>query len=79
MKACADMTLANAIEDMAREYNILESEARDRILNSKAYECLYDFESGLWMEGPDYFRDFMKKEALADNIKRYIENQSKSY
>ncbi len=28
------------------------------ILNSKAYDCLYNFDTGLWMEGPDYFIDF---------------------
>ena len=61
MKACADMTLANAIEDMAEEDNISIEEARNRIMESKSYECLYDFETGMWQEGPDYFRDFMKR------------------
>ncbi len=61
MKACADMTLANAIEDMAKEENLSLEEARNRILESKAYECLYDFETGMWMEGPDYFRDILRR------------------
>ena len=27
----------------------------------KAYECLYDFDSGLWQEGPAYFIDFYRR------------------
>ena len=65
MKLSADMTLANAIEDMASAENISIKEARNRILESKAYECLYDFDTGMWKEGPDYFRDFMKKNCIS--------------
>lgn len=61
MKACADMTLANAIEDMARYDKISLEEARNIIIESKAYDCLYNFETGMWMEGPDYLRDIVKK------------------
>lgn len=32
MTACADMTLANAIEDMANEEHITREEARNRLL-----------------------------------------------
>ncbi len=62
---CADMILADAIEDYAREENLSRAEARSLILNSKAYECLYDFETNLWMEGPDYFIDFFRKCSIA--------------
>ena len=37
-----------------------KEEARDKVLESKAYQCLYDFESGVRMEGSDYFRDLLK-------------------
>ena len=60
MKACADMTLANAIEDLSRETHIHLEEARNKVLESRAYECLYDFDTGMWMEGPDYFRDLLR-------------------
>ena len=59
--ACADMTLANAIDDYAAEENITPAEARNELLNSKAYECLYNFDSLLWMEGSDYFLDYYRK------------------
>ena len=58
INACADMILADAIEDFAAEEGISISEARTRLLESKAYECLYNPDTNLWMEGPDYFRDF---------------------
>ena len=59
--ACADMILADAIKDMSEEKGITQEEARDALLGSKAYHCLYDFDTKLWMEGPDYFRDFYQK------------------
>ena len=61
MKACADMTLATAIEDLAENDNISIEEARNRVIESKTYRCLYDFETGMWMEGADYFRDTLNK------------------
>lgn len=61
MSICADMILANAIEDMAEEEGITKAEARDALVSSNAYRCLYDFDSMLWMEGPDYLRDYYRK------------------
>lgn len=63
MNTCAAITLAAAIEDMAVESGRSIEEIRKEILESKAYECLLDFDSGLWAEGPDYFRDYYKKTA----------------
>ena len=48
-------------EDMADEEGITRAEARDAILNSDAYEDLYNFDTRLWMEGPDYFRAYYQK------------------
>ena len=61
MKACADMTLANVIEDLAEYEHLTKEEARDKVLESKTYQCLYDFESGMWMEGADYVRDILNR------------------
>lgn len=58
---CADLILADAIIDMADEEGITWQEARSKIINSAAYTALYDFENGLWENGPDYFRDYYKK------------------
>lgn len=60
---CADLILTDAIMDMAEEDGITWQEVRSKIINSNAYTALYDFETGLWGNGPDYFRDFYKKTA----------------
>lgn len=60
---CADLILTDAIMDMAKEDGITWQEARSKIINSNAYTALYDLETGLWGNGPDYFRDFYKKTA----------------
>lgn len=60
---CADLILTDAIMDMAEEEGISLQEARSRIIKSKAYDALYDFETGLWENGPDYFRAFYKSVA----------------
>lgn len=61
MSACSDLILTDAIEDLARESNKTKAEIRKELMTSKAYEGLYDFDSGLWQEGPAYFIDFYKR------------------
>jgi len=61
MSACADMILASAIEDLAAESNKSIEEVRNDVIESQAYDCLYNFDSGLWRDGPDYFREFYGK------------------
>lgn len=58
---CADLILTDAIMDMADEEGIILQEARNKIINSNAYAALYDFETGLWESGPDYFRDYFRR------------------
>jgi len=58
---CADLILTDAIMDMADYEGIILQEARNKIINSNAYAALYDFETGLWESGPDYFRDFFRR------------------
>ena len=61
MKSCADLILADAIEDLARENGEPKEVVRKANMTSKAYDSLYDFETGLWQEGPAYFIDFYKR------------------
>ena len=42
------------------EYISIE-ESRNRLLSSNACKCLYDFDSELWKEGPDYFLDYYRR------------------
>ena len=55
---CAELILTASIMHMAEDEGITRQEARSRIINSLAYDTLYNFDTGLWSEGPDYFRSF---------------------
>lgn len=55
---CASLILTAAIMDMAEDEGISRQEARSRIINSPAYDAIYNFDTGFWAEGPDYFRSF---------------------
>lgn len=55
MQQCADMIAADAIQDLAVKLGKPEEEVRTIVVESPVYEALYDFETGLWQEGPDYF------------------------
>ena len=61
MKACADMIFCDAVEDMAQAECISIDVARDRIIMCGAYDCLYNLDTQLWKEGPDYFRCFVRQ------------------
>ena len=70
MTMCANMILTDAIEDFALENNIPLSEARHRILSSRACESLYNFKTKLWAEGPDYFRAFYEAVETVEAVER---------
>lgn len=55
MQQCADMIVTDAIQDLAEKLGKPEEEIRAIVVESPVYEALYDFDSGLWQEGPDYF------------------------
>lgn len=53
MNMTANLNLSMAIQDYAKEKGISESEARNIFLSSDLIDALFDFENGLWGEGPD--------------------------
>ncbi len=55
MNQCADLIFADAVQDLSRRSGKSVDEIRARIIESPAYEALYDFETGVWQTGPDYF------------------------
>ena len=59
--ACADMTLADAIQDLASRTGRSEDLIRREIIESGAYDALYDEETELWASGPDAFMDFFEE------------------
>lgn len=53
METTANLNLSMAIQDYAKKANISEAESRNIFLSSGVIDALYDFENGLWGEGPD--------------------------
>lgn len=68
-KASADMVFTDAIQFLAEEENISLDEARTRLIHSRAFQGMYDFNTGLWGEGPVYFLWFYRQGLLADKPK----------
>ena len=52
------MVFADGIETLANREGISVDESRSRLIDSGAYAALYDLETELWKEGPDYFLSF---------------------
>ena len=49
------------LNDYAKSEHISFDEAMYRFTTSTAYIALFDYETGLWREGPDYLRSFWQK------------------
>lgn len=58
---CADMILADVIQDASMKTGESADKIRNAIIASAAYDALYDFETNLWQEGPDYFAAFAEE------------------
>ncbi len=54
-------TMRLMLDDCAKLENISFDEALRRFTTSIAYVGLFDYETGLWREGPDYLYGFWKK------------------
>ena len=61
MKTCADMIITAAIQDKAKRENRSIDSVRSELICSDAFEALYDFDTGLWQEGSDYFLSFFEE------------------
>ena len=54
MEACAISTMRRMVEKYAEKKSISFEDAFFQFANSYVYEALFDFETHIWMEGPDY-------------------------
>ncbi len=57
----AELILCAAIDDYTKKSGVTTDEIRNEIIESGAYDALFDYNTGLWKEGPDYFIDFFLK------------------
>ena len=58
---CADTTLRLAIEIAAKETGQQYQDIFRDIVNSPAYDALYDESTGLWGDGPGYLLDYWRR------------------
>ena len=57
-ETCAILVMRSMLESYSKKHNIPFSEALEKFANSPVYDGLFDFETGLWAEGPDYLLSF---------------------
>lgn len=68
-KWCADTALAMAVQQIAKDEGITTEEALDAFKQTRVYNALYDFDTGVWSEGPAsliYLYQSSKKEESDD-------------
>ena len=51
---CANLIFSIAIQYLADREGITVDMARKRMIHSKVYDALFDYETGLWGQGPIY-------------------------
>lgn len=59
MAQCADLIFADVVQDLAERTGLPTEQVRRKVIESPAYVALYDFETELWQEGPDYFIELL--------------------
>lgn len=60
-----ELLSAMAAENIARSQKISKIKAFDRFIKSKTAQMLFDEDSGLWLNGPDYIADEYRRERSA--------------
>jgi len=61
-EACAIETMRYMLQKYAREQDISFEEAFFNFSVSRIYDTLFDFETEVWKEGPDYLRSLFDRE-----------------
>lgn len=54
---CTDLVMQTMLEDYCTETGVPFNQAFFEFSSSPAYKELFDYSTGLWMEGPDYLRN----------------------
>ena len=60
-ETCAVIAMRDAVALMAQEKQISYEDALLFFAGSRIYEALFDFDTGIWKESPEYLLDLYKK------------------
>jgi hypothetical protein len=64
---CASLNLTACLDDLSAKTGQSQLELLRRFIDSGTYDILYDPETRLWMEGPDYLAWFNQQRSLYRN------------
>ncbi len=59
--AAAIMLMQRVLEIYSERHSVSINEALTRFSSTPVYNALFDYETGLWKEGPDYILDLFEK------------------
>ncbi|WP_165248630.1 hypothetical protein [Adlercreutzia sp. ZJ141] len=62
MEACAIMVMRMMLEDFSNDKGYSFPEALVGFAGSNTYQMLFDYDTRLWAEGPDYLRGIWTRE-----------------
>ena len=61
-EVCAVIAMREAISMLAEKEHISYEKAMLKFTDSKIYDALFDFDTEIWKEGPDYLRGLYDEE-----------------
>ena len=59
---CAALVMDSMVKDLAEKEGRKYGDVLKGFVQSHAYNCLFDFETGVWREGPAYLEDLFRQE-----------------
>ena len=59
---CAALVMDSMVKDIAKAEGRKYGEVLKGFVQSNAYNCLFDFETGVWREGPAYLESLYRQE-----------------
>lgn len=57
---CAVLVMRTMLTDYCNDTGVSFNDVFFRFVTSPAYKMLFDYSTGLWMEGPDYLRNIFE-------------------
>lgn len=70
---CAALVMDSMVKDIAETERRKYGDVLKDFVQSRAYNCLFDFETGVWCEGPAYLECLFRQEAdggKTENVSR---------
>ena len=65
--SCAVNLMRNMLVKYAQKHNIHFEDAIIQFAESLTYEILFDFDTAVWKEGPDYLLDLYEEELIENS------------